>query len=56
MVTNNLTRDYAMKRFFEHYAKFLRLVNAIRDENFSSIFIDWLETVEIEDDFLSFLK
>ncbi|HZK87358.1 MAG TPA: glycoside hydrolase family 57 protein [Syntrophomonas sp.] len=56
MVTNNLTRDYAMKRFFEHYAKFLRLVNALRDENFSPIFIDWLDTVEVEDNFLSFLK
>ncbi|HPT68788.1 MAG TPA: DUF1957 domain-containing protein [Syntrophomonas sp.] len=56
MVTNNLTRDYAMKRFFEHYAKFLRLINAIRDENFSPNFIDWLNNVEFEDKFLSFLK
>ena len=56
MVTNNLTRDYAMKRFFEHYTKFLRLVNAIRDENFGVNFADWLKKIEVEDDFLSFLK
>lgn len=56
MVTNNLTRDYAIKRFFEHYTKFLRLVNAIRDENFSDNYIAWLKNVEVEDDFLSFLK
>ncbi len=55
MVTNNLTRDYAMKRFFEHYTKFLRLINALRDDNFSAIFLDWLEKVQLEDDFLSYL-
>ncbi len=55
MVTNNLTRDYAMKRFFEHYAKFLRLVNALRDDNYSPNFQAWLEKVQLEDDFLAYL-
>ncbi|HWQ74957.1 MAG TPA: glycoside hydrolase family 57 protein [Syntrophomonas sp.] len=55
MVTNNLTRDYAIKRFFEHYAKFLRLVNAVRDDNYSDDFVAWLKQIEAEDDFLSFI-
>ncbi|CFW97613.1 Glycoside hydrolase/deacetylase, beta/alpha-barrel [Syntrophomonas zehnderi OL-4] len=55
MVTNNLTRDYAMKRFFEHYAKFLRLTNALRDGNYSNDFLSWLENVQMEDDFLSYM-
>ncbi len=55
MVSNNLTRDYAMKRFFEHYTKFLRLVNALRDDNYSSNFLDWLDKIQEEDDFLSYL-
>ncbi len=55
MVTNNLTRDYAMKRFFEHYTKFLRLVNALRDDNYSNIFLEWLDKIQVEDDFLSYL-
>jgi 1,4-alpha-glucan branching enzyme len=55
MVTNNLTRDYAMKRFFDHYAKFLRLTNAIRDQHFSDSFIEWLDKVQREDDFLLYL-
>jgi len=52
MVTNNLTRDYAMKRFFEHYAKFLRMTNALRDQHFSLDFLNWLDKVQREDDFL----
>lgn len=55
MVSNNLTRDYAMKRFFEHYTKFLRLVNALRDDNYSHHFMEWLDKIEVEDDFLSYL-
>lgn len=55
MVTNNLTRDYAMKRFYEHYTKFLRLVNALRDDNYSRHFMEWLDKVQEEVEFLSYL-
>lgn len=50
MVSNNLTRDYAMKRFFEHYAKFLKIINVLQEGSFSQSFLDWLDKVEAEDD------
>lgn len=52
MVSNNLTRDYAMKRFYEHYAKFLRLTYAIRENNFNDELVEWLDRIQLEDDFL----
>ncbi|MEA1962346.1 MAG: glycoside hydrolase family 57 protein [Bacillota bacterium] len=52
MVSNNHTRDYAMKRFFEHYAKFLKLTNVIHEATYSKGFIEWLDRVQMEDDFL----
>lgn len=54
MVSNNHTRDYAMKRFFEHYAKFIRLICAIRDSNFTENFREWLKQVQLEDDVLAY--
>ncbi len=50
MVTNNLTRDYAMKRFFEHYTKFLRIAGAIHDDLIDEDFVLWLLETEHEDD------
>lgn len=50
MVTNNLTKDYAMKRFFEHYTKFLRIIRAIQDNLLDDDFAKWLSDVEHEDD------
>jgi 1,4-alpha-glucan branching enzyme len=55
MVTNNLTRDYAMKRFFEHYTKFLRLGECLRSGDLGMEFLDWLEKIEFEDDFMTWL-
>ncbi len=50
MVTNNLTKDYAMKRFFEHYTKFLRLLSALQDRQVDDDFVEWLKQTEHEDD------
>lgn len=50
MVTNNLTKDYAMKRFFEHYTKFLRIVDVLQDNQIDDEFIEWLTRTEHEDD------
>lgn len=51
MVSNNLTRDYAMKRFFEHYTKFLRISNSLQNKQLDSVFGEWLSKAECEDDF-----
>lgn len=56
MVSNNLTRDYAMKRFFEHYTKLLRLCNSLHNNNLDRSFVAWLEKVEYEDDFFNQLE
>lgn len=53
MVSNNLTRDYAMKRFFEHYTKLLRLGNTLRTQQFDDNFKEWLKRIQYEDDFFS---
>lgn len=53
MVSNNLTRDYALKRFFEHYTKLIRLVHTIRNQQFDEHFQDWLRRITYEDDFFS---
>ncbi len=50
MVTNNLTKDYAMKRFFEHYTKFLRLLSALQNGQIDDDFVEWLKKIEHEDD------
>lgn len=50
MVTNNLTKDYAMKRFFEHYTKFLRIVNCLHNNQINDDFAEWLSKTEHEDD------
>ncbi len=55
MVSNNLTRDYAMKRFFEHYTKLLRLTHTVRYQQFDDTFRDWLRRIQYEDDFFSYL-
>ena len=52
MVSNNLTRDYALNRFFEHYAKFTRLVNVFNSGNYNEGYERWLEYIQIEDDLL----
>lgn len=53
MVSNNLTRDYAMHRFFEHYARLHRLLAEEEAGNISSEFEDWMKSLEHRDDFLS---
>ena len=53
MVSNNLTRDYAMKRFFEHYTKLLRLSNCLRNNKIDEEFVKWLHQIEYEDDFFN---
>ncbi|NLT20079.1 MAG: glycoside hydrolase family 57 protein [Syntrophomonadaceae bacterium] len=55
MVSNNLTRDYAMKRFFEHYAKLLRISNSLQNDSFDETFSEWLNRIQYEDDFFSCL-
>lgn len=55
MVSNNLTRDYAMKRFFEHYTKLLRLTNTVQNQQFDDNFKEWLQRIQYEDDFFSCL-
>lgn len=55
MVSNNLTRDYAMKRFFEHYTKLLRLGNTLHNQQFDDSFREWLQRIQHEDDFFSCL-
>lgn len=53
MVSNNLTRDYAMKRFFEHYTKLLRISNSLRSHKTDLEFDEWLKRIQYEDDFFS---
>lgn len=55
MVTNNLTKDYALKRFFEHYTKFLRIVDAIKNKKIDTGFAEWFAKVEYEDDLFNSL-
>ncbi|QGT99246.1 Glycogen branching enzyme, GH-57-type, archaeal [Candidatus Syntrophocurvum alkaliphilum] len=55
MVTNNTTSDYAMKRFFEHYTKFLRIMNSIKNNEIDINFIAWINKIEYEDDYLIWL-
>jgi len=50
MVSNNHTRDYAVKRFLEHYGKLVRLVEMVRMNQFSPENQKWLQQVEEEDD------
>ncbi len=49
MVTNNHTRDYAVRRFLEHFAKLVRLTDMVRRNQFSSENIEWMKRVEKED-------
>lgn len=50
MVTNNHTRDYAVKRFFNHYAKLIRLVEMIKSDRFDAQSVQWLRSVQKEDE------
>lgn len=50
MVTNNHTRDYAMKRFFEHYAKLMRLTDMLKTGRLHEANLTWLAKVEEEDE------
>ncbi len=52
MVTNNHTRDYAVRRFLEHFAKLVRLTGMVRMNQFNPETIEWLKRVEEEDDLL----
>ncbi|MGE5422293.1 MAG: 1,4-alpha-glucan branching protein domain-containing protein, partial [Ignavibacteriales bacterium] len=49
MVTNNHTRDYAMKRFFNHYAKLMRLTDMVKSDRFDTESVQWLRGVQKED-------
>lgn len=53
MVSSNLTRDYAMKRFFEHYTKLLRISEAVRNQDLNAQFQQWLRKIQYEDDFFN---
>lgn len=55
MVSNNSTRDYALKRFYEHYTKLLRLTHTVRNQQFDDSFKEWLRRIQYEDDFFSCL-
>ncbi|NLF46345.1 MAG: glycoside hydrolase family 57 protein [Syntrophomonadaceae bacterium] len=53
MVSGNQTRDYAMKRFFEHYTKLLRLGESVRNQDLNEEFRQWLRKTQYEDDFFN---
>ena len=53
MVSGNQTRDYAMKRFFEHYTKLLRLGESMRNQDLNEEFRQWLRKTQYEDDFFN---
>lgn len=53
MVSSNLTRDYAMKRFFEHYTKLLRISETLRNNDLNEDFQKWLRKIQYEDDFFN---
>lgn len=53
MVTNNSTQDYALSRFFGHYAKLVRLCETIKNRRCDEGFADWLAGIEMEDDVFS---
>lgn len=50
MVTNNHTRDYAVRRFLEHFGKLVRLTEMVRINQFIPETIEWMKRVEEEDD------
>ena len=52
MVTNNHTRDYAVRRFLEHFGKLVRLTGMVKMNQFSPENIEWMKRVEEEDDLL----
>lgn len=52
MVSNNQTRDYAITRFFEHYANFVTLITCIKETSYHERFIAWFTQIEQENDFL----
>lgn len=49
MVTGNQTRDYAVKRFFEHYARLTRICQALKSGDTGTDFLSWLNRVKQED-------
>jgi len=49
MVTNNYTRDYAIKRFLEHYAKLIRLTSLVKLNRFDARDQSWVMKIEQED-------
>jgi 1,4-alpha-glucan branching enzyme len=50
MVTNNHTRDYAVRRFLEHFGKLVRLTEMVRLNQISAETLEWMKKVEEEDD------
>ena len=46
MVTNNHTRDYAVRRFLEHFGKLVRLTEMVRINQFIPETIEWMKRVE----------
>ena len=53
MVSGNLTRDYAMKRFFEHYTKLLRISESLCNNDLNDDFRKWLNKIQYQDDFFN---
>ncbi|MGE5396815.1 MAG: 1,4-alpha-glucan branching protein domain-containing protein [Chitinophagales bacterium] len=49
MVTNNHTQDYAVTRFFDHYARLVRLTDMVKRNQFSPEDITWMRDIEKED-------
>ncbi|MGE5405901.1 MAG: 1,4-alpha-glucan branching protein domain-containing protein, partial [Candidatus Saccharibacteria bacterium] len=50
MVTNNHTRDYALKRFFDHYARFARMVEMVKLNSIDEQSARWLDKIKHDDD------
>lgn len=50
MVTNNYTRDYAVRRFLEHFGKLVRLTDMVRMNQFTADTLEWMRRVEKEDE------
>jgi len=50
MVTHNSTRDYAIRRFLDHYGRLVRLTDMAKRNQFGAEAVEWLQRVEKEDD------
>ncbi|MGE5380112.1 MAG: 1,4-alpha-glucan branching protein domain-containing protein [Methylocystaceae bacterium] len=49
MVTNNHTRDYAVSRFLDHYARLTRICDTVQSRGYNLDYRQWLQQVAAED-------